>query len=457
MKKILTVILYLMFYSINNGQFLYYPETNQGNISGGFGRTWINGAPFNAFHFRPEVSFSKIGVGLDLNLEFDANGKLNKENFNEFSDYLSIIRYVRYGVKTEPFYVRLGALDYATLGHGSIMYMYNNSPSYDVRKIGLEFDWDMDKIGFESVYGNFGESGLAGLRGFVRPFKFTELSEVPVISNFELGASFVEDFNKYSGVTSARLNDSTKEVMVLKDQGRIKVIGLDLGLPIGIGEYFKITPYFDYAKIVNFGSGTSLGLMFNFQGLGIVSAGAKIERRFNGDRYLPSYFNSLYEIERFRLKSGNSASRSSNDKYISKAERLDSLRSSGNGVYGELLLRILNTFDILGSYQRLDNDAESGILHLVTDLSPKDGAYVARAGYDKIRIKNEKDIFTLDDRSYLFAEVGYKPIPYLLVSLVYNWTFEPKRDNNDNVISFEPQKKIETRLSLVYPFNFGGN
>lgn len=195
--------------------------------------------------------------------------------------------------------------------------------------------------------------------------------------------------------------------------------------------------------------------MFNFQGLGLISAGAKLERRFNGDRYLPSYFNSLYEIDRFRLNSNLNNLPSNDPVNISKAARLNSAGSVGNGYYGELLLRVLNTFDILGSYQRLDNDPKSGILHLVTDVSPKDGPYVARAGYDKVRIENEKDMFTLDDRSYLFAEVGYKPLPFMIVSLVYNWTFEPERDNNDNVIDFLPQKKIETRISFVYPFNLG--
>jgi hypothetical protein len=128
MRKVTAIILCLFFFKLTNAQFLSYPDANQGNINGGFGLTWIDGKPYNAFHFRPELAFSKIGVGLDLNLEFDANGKLNKENFNEFSDYLSVIRYVRYGYKNDPFYVRLGALDYASLGHGSIMYMYNKIP-----------------------------------------------------------------------------------------------------------------------------------------------------------------------------------------------------------------------------------------------------------------------------------------------------------------------------------------
>lgn len=452
MKKLFLVIFVLSFLRAANAQIpSFYPGSNQGDIAGGMGMTWIDGKPYYSMHFRPELSFANWGLGIDLRLDFDTQGKVRHENFNEFSDYLSVIRYVRYGYKGEEVYGRLGALDYASMGHGSIIYMYNNSPSFDVRKVGLELDMDFSKFGFETVYGNFGQAGVAGLRGYVRPLKMTELADVPIISNLEVGASFAEDFNKYSGVTKAIFNDSTKMLTVTEDLGRTKIFGADIALPIHMGEMFTATPYFDYAKIVNFGHGTALGLMLNLHGLGLVTAQAKLERRFNGNNYLPSYFNSLYEIERFMVD-GNGNNLNKKDGYISKAARLQNLADPGNGYYGELLVRVLNAFDILGSYQRLDKDPKSGILHLVTDISPKDGSYVARAGYDKIRIEDEKDLFRLDDRSYLYAEVGYKPLPFMLVSLVYNWTFSPVRDVNDNVVNFVPQKKIEPRVSFVFPF-----
>ncbi|MGE5399921.1 MAG: hypothetical protein ACM3S2_05940 [Ignavibacteriales bacterium] len=454
MKKIIIAIFFMSFVSIVNAQFPRYPEPNQGDIAGGLGLTWIDGQPFYSVHFRPEVAFANWGLGVDLRLDFNSEGKLRHENFNEFSDYLSIIRYVRYGHKGDAIYGRLGALDYASLGHGSLMYMYNNSPSFDVRKVGLEFDMDFEKFGFESVYGNFGEAGVTGVRGYVRPLKYTQLADVPIISNLEIGASFAGDFNKYSGVTAAGFNDSTKQLTIQADQGIMKIAGVDIGLPITLGSKVTFTPYYDYAKILNYGHGTALGMMLDFHGFGLVSLGAKLEKRFNGNNYLPSYFNSMYEIERFMVgKDGKPAD--NKDGYISKAARLQGLGSVGNGYYGELYAKVINLFDVIGSYQRLDNDPNSGILHIVTDVSPKDGSYVLRAGYDKIKIGNEKDLFKLDDRSYLFAEVGYKPMTYMIVSVVYNWTFKPIRDVNDNVVDFVPQKKIEPRVTFVYPFNLG--
>lgn len=445
--KRLTIILFFMFFISTNAQ-LYNLGQDQGLLRGGFGVTWINNQPFYAVHLTPEIAFSNIGIGLNLNFEFDSSGKLRKEDFNEFSDYLSIIRYIRYGYKNDPLYFRLGALDYATLGHGSIMYMYNNSPSFDARKVGLELDMDFNEFGFEFVYGNFLQAGVVGLRGFVRPLKFSSLGGIPILGNFEVGATFATDFNKYAGVSSGTFNPVTDRFSPIANNGSIKAVGLDLGLPIIRSRTVKWVIYYDYVKLLNFGSGTSAGFSFALNGLGLINIKTKFERRFNQAHYLPAYFNSMYELQRFKLDK-------TTGKVTSKIQELMAAdKSVGNGWYGQLLVRLLNSFDIIGSYQRLDNNPKSGLLHIATEISPKGQPFIARAGYDKINIQSEKDIFKLDDRSFLFAEFGYKPLPYLVVSMIYRWTFTPVRDTNNNIVNYIPQKKIEPRVSLVYPLNF---
>ena len=137
MKKSFTVLFIILISVFTKAQLNEYPLPDQGRLEGGLGLNWIDGQLYYTFHFTPEVSFSNFGVGLDLMLDFDKNGNIRKENFNTFSDYLSVIRYVRYGFKSHPLYAKLGALDYYTLGHGSIMYAYNNSPTIDARKQDL--------------------------------------------------------------------------------------------------------------------------------------------------------------------------------------------------------------------------------------------------------------------------------------------------------------------------------
>jgi hypothetical protein len=446
MKKTLTILSFILILNTTHAQFQQLRQ-DEGLLSGGMGMLWIDGQPHYSVRLQPEVAFANFGIGLDLNLEFQSDGNLRTENFNEFSDYLSIIRYARYGQKNDPVYVRLGALDYATLGHGSIMYLYNNSPSFDTRKVGLEFDIDFGTFGFESVYGNFAQAGVIGLRGYVRPLQWSpSTATIPILSGLEVGATFASDFDKNAGVIAGAL-DTDGNFKASDDEGAVQAYGFDVGLPLFSGSVASMDIYFDYANLSSFGSGTAAGFIFRLNGLGLVDVHTRFERRFNNDGYIPSYFNALYEIERFKFD-GTSVS--------SKVQVLKAAGSVGNGYYGELLVTVLNTFDILGSYQRLDDDPNSGILHLSTDISPKGTSFVARAGYDKTNIRGEGDIFTLDDRSYLFAELGYKPLPYVIVSMVYHWTFTPLRDEDDNILRYVPQKKIEPRVSFVYPFNFGG-
>jgi hypothetical protein len=445
MKKSFTVLFVVLFSFLTNAQLNEYPLPEQGKLEGGLGLNWIDGQLYYTFHFTPEISFTDIGVGLDLRLDFDKNGNIRKENFNTFSDYLSIIRYVRYGFKNDPVYAKLGALDYYTLGHGSIMYAYNNSPSIDARKTGLVLDIDFGQFGFESIYSSFAEAGILGLRGYVRPLQFTSLAEVPILGRVEVGISYAGDYNDKAGVISGNYNSSTGNFNATNDKGSINIIGADIGLPLLSYRIFNLKLYTDYAKIIDYGSGVATGIIGELNTPGIISGHAKLERRFNQKHYIPSYFGPLYEIERFQAgPSGVS----------SKIQSLELDQIADNGIFGELGVNLLGTFNILGSYQRLDNTPRSGLLHMSTEIAPEDAPFLLRAGYDKTNIGNETAIFKLDDKSYLFFEVGYKPVEFLVVSLVYDWTFTPLYDNNKNIIDYIPQKRIEPRVYFVYPFNF---
>lgn len=436
-----------LFTNLSFSQFNNYPRQDEGIFSGGLGLSWIDGKPYYRIGFRPEVSFENYGVGLDLNLDFDSDGNFRRENFNEFSDYLSIIRYVRYGIKNDPVFIKLGALDYYTIGHGTIMHQYNNSPTFDSRKVGLLADIDFGQFGFESMYSAFGEDGVIGFRGYIRPLQFTSVSEIPIISMLEVGATFVSDFSENAGVLSGNYNISDNRFQVIENNGSINVIGFDLGFPLISSSITDLILFLDYNKIISFGSGVATGVKLNLNGLGLFNLSAKVERRFNGDNYIPSYFNALYEVERFRLNTSTGL-------FNSKVQQLKSATDNSDGFYGDLYVNVLGMFNVFGAYQRLDDYPKSGILNLRTEIAPEDAPFVARAGYDKINIKDGNDLFKLDDRSYLFAEVGYKPIEYLLVSIVYNWTFTPVRDNEDNIINYEAQKRIELRISFIYPFKF---
>jgi hypothetical protein len=448
MKK---VFLFLVFSISIWGQSNYYsnalrnyPLPGNGTFTGGFGLNWIDGKLFYAFHLTPEISLDNWGAGLDLQFDFDQRGIFRKNDYSQFSDYLSIIRYIRYGQENDPLFVKVGALDYYTLGHGSIINNYMNSPTYDARKIGVVAKVDYGKFGLVSIYSNFLQAGLFGIRGYYRPFQFTSEANIPIIGGLEIGGTFATDFNDKAGIISGHYDSFRRMFIPTIDDGSMKIVGMDVGVPLFNAGLLGVSFYTDYSKIINFGSGIASGLKFDINAVGDIRGYAKLERRFNFGKYLPSYFNSLYEIQRFQLDtvSGN---------FTGKALTLETLNNPGNGYFMELGIDIARLFYISGSYQRLDKDPSSGIFHVESELNPEDGNLFVKAGYDKINVNGESDLFKLDNHSYLYAEYGYKLTPYITLSVLYNWTFAPVRDSDNNVINYVSQKRVEPRISVILP------
>lgn len=444
MKKVLIALFISFFITVSTSQ-TKTPAAKGGGtdgvVKGGVGMTWIDGEAYYLVSLAPEIAFGKWGIGLDLSLHVGSKDqKIRKEDFDETYDYIRIIRYVRYGTKGEEIYVRVGALDYSRLGHGFILYNYKNSPSFDNRKVGMEFDLDFGKWGLETVYGDFAGASVLGLRGYTRPLQFTTAKSIPVIGGVEVGATFASDVRSDARDTSVVITGTDTSAM---NAGSLSVIGLDIGLPLFKLPVADATLYLDYAKILKYGSGFAAGIDFNFSALGMLKVFTKFERRFGQtDKFMPAYFDAFYELERYQSTPGN---------FQSKAKSLEYTISPGPGYFGSLLVDVLGTIQAEGSYQKLDLHPTSGILHIGTNTGSKIPLISLSAGYDKKYIRDNKDVFTLDERSLLYAEVGYKPYPFMIVSTLYTWTFAPVKDADGNVTGYAPQKRITPKVSFVFP------
>ncbi|HTY12538.1 MAG TPA: hypothetical protein VMF88_15855 [Bacteroidota bacterium] len=410
------------------------------SIAGGLGLTWINGQEYYLVNIAPDLAFGNFGVGLDINLLIGSTDhKIRKVGFDSTAyDYLRMIRYLRWGHKGDDVYARVGTLDYAQLGHGFIMYLYNNSPSYDARRLGSEFDLSFGKYGLETVYGDFGRLGVVGVRAHVDPLKFTTIGSVPVLGGLELGATWAGDLRRDSKDTGYTVANG---VPTASNTGGIDIVGADIGFPLVRVPTVSSTLYADYAKILSFGSGEAVGLQTDFSGLGLVNIFTKFERRWTGEEFIANYFDTFYELDRYNL---------AGTVFSSKAQMLENVTSAEPGFFGDLTFAILGKLQIRGTYSKLDKVDTSGTLHIGTSTGSMIPIFIVDAGYDKKYIKNGKDVFTLDQRSLLYASIGYKPYPFMIVSMLYTWTFEPVVDANGNTY-FTTQKRVEPKVSLVFP------
>lgn len=409
----------------------------ESQIAGGLGISWINGEPYYMIGLMPDLQFGKIGVGLDLTLRIDSKtGMIRKVDWSDGA-YRKIIRYLSWGQKHDPLYAQVGQLDMAILGHGFIMNDYNNSASFDDRRIGAELDVDFTKYGFEAMYGDFQEPGVIGGRAYVRPLKFTPLGIIPVIGGFELGATYVTDQNKNSGVYDELFSIDGGLPPIFLSKGKMSEYGWDAGLPVLRTPFVDVDLYYDYAQILHFGHGNAAGILGTFRGLGIVNATAKLEHQWDADEFIPEYFDQFYELERYvpNKLSG----------FISKAEQLDSAKKS-QGWYGQIMVAVFGQFQIIGDYRGIDHDPQGGLLHLETRLPKVIPIISFSAGYYRHTNNTLKDAIKLDENSLLYAFLGYKPYPFMTVGLNYYWTFTPVNG------TYQVQKRVEPRVMFNFSF-----
>ncbi|MCK5077792.1 MAG: hypothetical protein KAR38_15525 [Calditrichia bacterium] len=430
MRRIFLILIIIMIsstmiFSQNFGNPL--PEEDQSSLAGGLGFTWIDGQPYTTFTITPDLSFGKIGVGLNIQLLMDNNNsfEFRKEEYEGGAGWLRAVRYVRYGHKSDPFYGRVGTLDAATLGHGFLVWNYTNGSNYDKRKVGLALDIDFKKAGFESMFSNLGDKELMGARAYVRPVRFYN-PDMFLLNNLRFGFSLVKDFDLYSWKEAGEKEGLT-------------AFGLDVDIPVINKDWVKSYLYFDYAKFNDFGSGRAVGINFmlpNF--IGVLGVGASFERRWLGDEFIANFFGPMYDMHReldpFEYGESSMFFELSNAK-------------KSQGYFGQLAAHITSKVRVIGNYQKLDDDPESGMFHaeaLAPDLIPK---FKLKAYYDKRHIKTFKDLRTLDFNSLAAAEVGYMLNSFIMVSTLYKWYWVKAEDG-----SYKPRERVEPRISFVYNF-----
>src|SRR5258708_16734955 len=167
-----------------------------------------------------EFFFGKlIGFGLDVPVQFNVDTK--KFRNEEFKGGIETVRFIRYftlGRKKEtPIYLRTGDLTGVSLGYGTLVNNYSNSPSFEARKWGVNFDFNIKGIvGVEGIYSDIKGFNMTAFRPYIRPLRPTSL---PIIKTLEIGASFVSDSGKNADSTAFFLK-----------QNVIKANPFDLGI-----------------------------------------------------------------------------------------------------------------------------------------------------------------------------------------------------------------------------------
>ncbi len=378
---------------------------------------------YSQISLQPEFSIGKFGIGLDLYFYFDEKNNLREQDWNEWSDALTKIMYVRYGQKREPVYVYLGVFPGVTLGHGLIMSRYSNMLGYpDVRKIGFELDLDLGVWGFESIVTDLDRVELFGGRTYFRPLY---RSGSPLLRKLALGVSGVTDLNP----------DAKSET-----RDGIIIYGADLDLPIVEKSAFSLIAFVDGAQIslgerydVSFPShpkSGGWGYAFGFMGNTLKLINYRLEYRGSRENFISSYFDTYYENER-----------------AEKPWNISSKEEPGKrGFYGEIGFNLLNKVNFVLNYENYDLDPQKSYplisSELIVDPSLLMNKYSFSFTYTKKNVDELKDLFELESPNVVMTtKIGYQVAGGVFLIFTRKRTF----DQNHNPIE---TTNIETRMKF---------
>ncbi|MDY0151650.1 MAG: hypothetical protein RBS43_05205 [Candidatus Cloacimonas sp.] len=341
-----------------------YPETAKYGIGGVVGAVTVGNITYSQVRLRPQVNVGKFGFGLDVGLLIDSEGNVRKEDWDEWQDYLDKIFYISFASRKDPVYFKIGCIQDYTLGHGLIFEHYSNMLRYpEVKNVGgyVGINTPFSGIGFEAFTHNIHQNEIIALRAHANPLGWIN---APLLSKLKLGVNVGIDRNQY-GKYADKDGDDIPDIYdkfpnngnqwldtdndgiadnvdfdlngngsidhpdvnpfvdsnfpdiasqypdypfdtdvtpdfaeAYPDPDEITVYSLDYQLPLVDTDTFFLDTYGEIATIKDYGN----GIIFPGFSSKFLIFDAKLEFRNFGDKFLPGYFDRLYNSQRSEVK-----------------------------------------------------------------------------------------------------------------------------------------------------------
>lgn len=443
--------------SFAQGQADAVTEAGPSVLGAGMGYQSLDGHHYIALSLGLELDFGVVGLGIQVPMNVlvynwdtaegsTAEKLFRKEDWDEWQDYLKMLRYLRVFHKGDPFYARLGSLDNTRIGHGTIMNDYYNNILTDHFALGLVMDVNTKWVGVETVINDLMRARLFGGRVWVAPLSF--FMENEFFHRFRTGFTYLIDRNAPTNLETtsddpnnpdpnfvpAVVVDSKNRPSVEKSRP-MQMVGWDLEWRVLDMDMFKLTPYQDINFVVtplynaagrkiDTPVGYHLGVMFDVIPTEWFTLQTRLEYRFLRKGYLPNYFNSQYDIERMMIPG---VAVTDDGTGLSKLSSLYQTTRDLNGYFAEAAFRF-STWVVIGAnfedYQGSPN-AQLTVFASVPALE----VIEVGALYTWRNFEGFKNAFKFDDRSLFvaYAKGRFAQMFYAVASFTRTWEFRDGR------------------------------
>jgi len=378
----------------------------------------------------PDLSFGKLGVGLAITVNYNFSGPGNSlylrqadwvpTSFQNFLQiYLAKINYIRWGLKGDPLFLKLGSFDDVTLGDGFIVGGYTNMYFLPQdRHFGLEADVDgalfsFPYVGTETFAGNLALMDVLGGRFYIRPLAGTDAA---VLKDMQVGATLAVD------TASVNPLQSSTEPAAVAPGSPVYAYGGDIRFPLfAIKDTASMIAFTDVAAIQSQTIGGAVGVSGRL--VSIFTYGAQL--RLMQASFIPDYFGPLYDVSRQTYAS-----------YVSSGvtgSTFGYLVSLGTSLLGDKLVFTVTMdgpFSTTATLASLQNPELRAVLSVAEGVVP---GFFFSFSYDKQSITSLGDLISRQNGS-IAAQVSFKSGP-AVISFVYQLSYMPGQTPNPIITS----------------------
>lgn len=405
---------------------------------------------------RPEINYTRAVLGQELSLSFAvplrfeildtrpdgrfANaGRLRSQDWDEVGDFAQVLRYINYGGKESHFYLDINQFKASSIGHGTVLKRYNPNLDLNRRRVSFQFDAFSDYGGFETYLNDITGPSVIGGLVFLKPLSLINRKNY-FLRSFSIGATVAADMNAplRNRVDSFDAdNDGRRDNELLVDQEtfqaqfvstRVVSYGTSVEMKLIDNDTLDWKTYFDMSFLetgiptddpndplwTNIPTravrsrGVSWGhlLRMNFMRRGpkqdpLHAVRVRLELRRFDRNYLPSYFDTLYEVQRIQYISTGSSTAGSGLSLANRTKlqqvlgRKDDDALDVNGLYFETSWRVGNYFAMALALEANDRTPDNNMfLHLEV---PRIGNWQFLATYHRRTAQTFNDLFDFSD------------------------------------------------------------
>ncbi len=366
---------------------------------------------FEVFDIRSAANEGEAKAG------FENAGTLRKQDYDEARDFVKFLRYLTYGKKEDRLFVNVGQLHAFTLGHGQVMRRYASNVDINQSRVGVQVDAYNDFGGFEVALADATRGNLFALLGFVKPLSF--FSADPMARSFSVGVSWATDqrapwaLQRGPAIGTSTLGpvlvDEANNPLV--DTRAINIYGVDAEVKLLKTDSVDLKTYGDFSLMEGAGSGIALGVLgrFNFRSESVVQLlRTRLELRTYESNFLPSYFDTLYEFQKYQFSGRNRAFSAD------VATRLNYIKNrSGPRRYGFYLEATYSIPEWVAVAAAFESESEGEDRHLMLHVEVPLRYLDLFATYHQ---RNFAKLFTLGENDIVFAGARLQLLPVLFLN-----------------------------------------